>query len=211
MIDIREIQETVAMIHEENLDIRTITMGISLFDCQSDDICRLCERIYDKITKSAEHLTEVSSALERRYGIPIINSRVSVTPISYMAGGIRSEDDCVKLAKTLDRAADTLGINFIGGYSALVQKGATDSALLLIKSIPYALSETSLVCSSVNVASTKAGINMDAVREMGEIIKKNRVSHARQRLNRMCKACRFLKRAGGQPVHGGRFSRRGRG
>ncbi|MCD7782670.1 MAG: PFL family protein [Firmicutes bacterium] len=172
MIDIREIQETVAMIHEENLDIRTITMGISLFDCQSDDICRLCERIYDKITKSAEHLTEVSSALERRYGIPIINSRVSVTPISYMAGGIRSEDDCVKLAKTLDRAADALGINFIGGYSALVQKGATDSALLLIKSIPYALSETSLVCSSVNVASTKAGINMDAVREMGNIIKK---------------------------------------
>ncbi|MCD7788823.1 MAG: PFL family protein [Firmicutes bacterium] len=172
MIDIREIQETVAMIHEENLDIRTITMGISLFDCQSDDICRLCDKIYDKITKSAEHLTEVSAALERRYGIPIINSRVSVTPISYMAGGIRSEDDCVKLAKTLDRAADTLGINFIGGYSALVQKGATDSALLLIKSIPYALSETSLVCSSVNVASTKAGINMDAVREMGNIIKK---------------------------------------
>lgn len=172
MIDISEIQETVAMIHEENLDIRTITMGISLFDCQSDDICRLCDKIYDKITKSAEHLTEASAALERRYGIPIINSRVSVTPISYMAGGIRSEDDCVKLAKTLDRAADTLGINFIGGYSALVQKGATDSALLLIKSIPYALSETSLVCSSVNVASTKAGINMDAVREMGEIIKK---------------------------------------
>ena len=172
MINIGAIRETVNMIREENLDIRTVTMGISLYDCQSDDTGRLADKIYDKITKSAERLTEVTRTLERRYGIPIINSRVSVTPISYMAGGLHSTDDCVKIAKTLDRAADALGINFIGGYSAMVQKGAINSANLLIDSIPEALAETGKVCSSVNVASTKAGINMDAVRRMGEIIKK---------------------------------------
>ena len=171
MLNIGAIRETVNMIREENLDIRTVTMGISLYDCQSDDIGRLTDKIYDKITKSAEHLCEVTRTLERRYGIPIINSRVSVTPISYMAGGLRSVDDCVRIARTLDRAADALGINFIGGYSAMVQKGAIDSAKLLIESIPEALASTGKVCSSVNVASTKAGINMDAVRRMGEIIK----------------------------------------
>ena len=171
MLNVGAIRETVNMIREENLDIRTVTMGISLYDCQSDDIGRLSDKIYDKITKSAEHLCEVTHVLEKRYGIPIINNRVSVTPISYMAGGLRSTDDCVKLAKTLDRAADALGINFIGGYSAMVQKGATDAAKLLIESIPEALSSTEKVCSSVNVASTKAGINMDAVRRMGEVIK----------------------------------------
>ncbi len=171
MLNIKAIKETVNMIREENLDIRTVTMGISLFDCQCDDTDRLCGKIYDKITKSAGRLTSVTRELEKRYGIPIINSRVSVTPISYMAGGIKSVDDCVKIAKTLDRAADELGINFIGGYTALVQKGATDSAKLLIESIPEALSQTGKVCSSVNVASTKAGINMDAVRAMGNVIK----------------------------------------
>ena len=171
MLNVGAIRETVNMIREENLDIRTVTMGISLYDCQSDDINRLADKIYDKITTSAERLYAVSRELEKRYGIPIINSRVSVTPISYMAGGLRSVDDCVLIAKTLDRAADTLGINFIGGYSAMVQKGEIDSARLLIDSIPEALSETEKVCSSVNVASTKAGINMDAVRRMGEIVK----------------------------------------
>lgn len=172
MFNFKAIQETVNMIYEENLDIRTVTMGISLYDCQSDDIGRLCDKIYDKITKSAGKLTSVTAELEKRYGIPIINNRVAVTPISYMAGGLRTTDDCVRIAHTLDKAAKAIGINFIGGYSAMVQKGAIDAATLLIKSIPDALSETELVCSSVNVASTKAGINMDAIAEMGGVIKK---------------------------------------
>ena len=172
MFNFKAIQETVNMIYEENLDIRTVTMGISLYDCQSDDIGRLCDKIYDKITKSAGKLTSVTAELEKRYGIPIINNRVAVTPISYMAGCLRTTDDCVRIARTLDKAAKAIGINFIGGYSAMVQKGAIDAATLLIKSIPDALSETELVCSSVNVASTKAGINMDAIAEMGGVIKK---------------------------------------
>lgn len=172
MFNFKAIQETVNMIYEENLDIRTVTMGISLYDCQSDDIGRLCDKIYDKITKSAGKLTSVTAELEKRYGIPIINNRVAVTPISYMAGCLRTTDDCVRIARTLDKAAKAIGINFIGGYSAMVQKGAIDAVTLLIKSIPEALSETELVCSSVNVASTKAGINMDAIAEMGGVIKK---------------------------------------
>ena len=171
MININDILETINMIKEENLDIRTITMGISLYDCAGDDINVVCDRIYDKITKSAERLVPVGCELESELGIPIINKRVSVTPIS-LVGGKYSPDDYVKIAKTLDRAADTLGINFIGGYSALVQKGFTNNARNLIESIPEALTETGKVCSSVNVASTKAGINMDAVALMGKIIKK---------------------------------------
>ena len=171
MININDILETINMIKEENLDIRTITMGISLYDCAGDDINVVCDRIYDKITHSAERLVSVGCELEGELGIPIINKRVSVTPIS-LVGGRYSSDDYVKIAKTLDRAADTLGINFIGGYSALVQKGFTNNARNLIDSIPEALTETGKVCSSVNVASTKAGINMDAVALMGKIIKK---------------------------------------
>ena len=171
MINISDILETINMIKEENLDIRTITMGISLYDCAGDDIGVVCDRIYDKITRSAERLVPVGCELERELGIPIVNKRVSVTPIS-LVGGKYTPDDYVKIAKTLDRAADTLGINFIGGYSALVQKGFTDNARNLIESIPEALTVTGKVCSSVNVASTKAGINMDAVALMGKIIKK---------------------------------------
>ncbi len=171
MINISDILETINMIKEENLDIRTITMGISLYDCAGDDINVVCDRIYDKITRSAERLVPVGCELERELGIPIVNKRVSVTPIS-LVGGKYTPDDYVKIAKTLDRAADTLGINFIGGYSALVQKGFTDNARNLIESIPEALTVTNKVCSSVNVASTKAGINMDAVALMGKIIKK---------------------------------------
>ncbi len=171
MININDILETINMIKEENLDIRTITMGISLYDCASDDVNIVCDRIYDKITRSAERLVPVGCELEKELGIPIINKRVSVTPIS-LVGGKYSPDDYVKIAKTLDRAADTLGINFIGGYSALVQKGFTNNARNLIESIPEALTVTGKVCSSVNVASTKAGINMDAVALMGKIIKK---------------------------------------
>ena len=159
------------MIKEENLDIRTITMGISLYDCAADGVDTVCDRIYDKITKRAEKLVSVVCDIEKEYGIPIINKRVSVTPIS-LVGGRYSPEDYVKIAATLDRAAHTLGINFIGGYSALVQKGFTDNARNLIISIPEALASTERVCSSVNVASTKAGINMDAVAMMGKIVKR---------------------------------------
>ena len=170
MINTKDILETINMIKDENLDIRTITMGISLYDCAADSVDVACDRIYDKITSSAKDLVRVGCDIEKEYGIPIINKRVSVTPIS-MVGGRYSPEDYVKIAHTLDRAADTLGINFIGGYGALVQKGFTDNARNLIESIPVALAETQRVCSSVNVASTKAGINMDAVALMGRIIK----------------------------------------
>ena len=145
-------------------------MGISLFDCITDDPARTEQKIYDKITTAAKDLVRVCEDLESTYGIPIVNKRVSVTPISYIGAGF-SPDGFVRLAKALDRAAKELGVNFIGGYSALVQKGATKGAEALIESIPEALSQTERVCSSVNVASTKAGINMDAVRKMGEIVK----------------------------------------
>ena len=171
MINTKDILETINMIKEENLDIRTITMGISLYDCASDDVNVVCDRIYDKITSSAKRLVPVGCEIEKELGIPIINKRISVTPIS-LVGGKYSSEDYIKIAKTLDRAADTLGINFIGGYGALVQKGFTNNARNLIESIPVALAETQKVCSSVNVASTKAGINMDAVALMGRIIKK---------------------------------------
>ena len=170
MLNTNDILETVKMISEENLDIRTVTMGISLFDCISDDPARLEAKIYDKITRSAKRLVEVCQGLERKYGIPIVNKRISVTPISLVGAGL-SPDGFVRLAHVLERAACELGVNFVGGYSALVQKGATVGAKNLIESIPEALYETTKVCSSVNVASTKAGINMDAVRRMGEIIK----------------------------------------
>jgi len=158
------------MIRDENLDIRTVTMGISLFDCISDDQTRLEQKIYDKITSSAKDLVKVCEELERTYGIPIVNKRISVTPISYVGAGL-SPEGFVRLAKVLDRAAKDLGVNFIGGYSAHVQKGSIIGADRLVDSIPVALSETERVCSSVNVASTKAGINMDAIGKMGEIIK----------------------------------------
>ncbi len=170
MLNTGDILETIKMISEENLDIRTVTMGISLFDCISDDPARLEAKIYDKITTSAKNLVAVCRDLERTYGIPIVNKRISVTPISLVGAGL-SPDGFVRLAHVLERASRELGVNFIGGYSALVQKGTTKGAAALIESIPQALTETEHICSSVNVASTKAGINMDAVRRMGEIIK----------------------------------------
>ena len=162
MLNTRDILETIKMIREENLDIRTVTMGISLFDCISDDPDRLKAKIYDKITRTAKNLVSVCAELERTYGIPIVNKRISVTPISYVGAGL-SPDGFVDLARTLDRAAKELGVDFVGGYSAHVQKGAILGAKNLIDSIPEALSVTDKVCSSINVASTKAGINMDAV------------------------------------------------
>lgn len=171
MLEINDILETISMIDKQHLDIRTITMGISLFDCVSENADRLCDNIYDKITRLAGNLVKTGEDISKQYGIPIIHKRVSVTPVSLVARAM-SPDDMVKIAKTLDRAADTCGINFIGGYSALVHKGMTAGERSLIESIPQALTETKSVCSSVNVATTKAGINLDAVALMGEIIKK---------------------------------------
>ena len=171
MFNTADILETISMIREENLDIRTITMGISLLDCATDDPKRLCDKIYDKITRTAERIVPVGEAIEKEYGIPIINKRVSVTPISLVGGELKPED-YLEVAKTLDRAAKTLGINFIGGFGALVHKGMTRKDENLLSIIPEALTETDFVCSSVNVATTKAGINMDAVKKMGEIIKR---------------------------------------
>ena len=171
MLNVADILETIGMIREENLDIRTITMGISLLDCVSEDENRLCQKIYDKITRTAEHLVKTGVDIEREYGVPIVNKRVSLTPISLVGGAI-SPEGYLKVAHTLQRAADNLGINFIGGYSALVQKGMTVGDKNLISVIPEALAQTRNVCASVNVASTKAGINMDAIRLMGGAIKR---------------------------------------
>ncbi len=171
MINTADILETINMIRQENLDIRTITMGISLFDCVSDDPKKLCANVYEKIVTKAERLVHTGEEIEKQYGIPIVNKRISVTPVS-LIGGAHGGDVYVEIAKTLDKAAHTLGVNFIGGYSALVEKGFTEGAKRLIDSIPEALSCTERVCSSVNVASTKAGTNMDAVNLMGQIIKR---------------------------------------
>lgn len=168
MLNMTDIMETIKMIQDENLDIRTITMGISLLDCADTDIDRACEKIYNKITSKAKNLIPVGESIEKKYGIPIVNKRISVTPISMLLA--ISGGDPVKYAKTLDRAAKTLGVNFVGGYSALVQKGFAAGDLELIESIPRALSETEFVCSSVNVGATRAGINMDAVAIMGNKI-----------------------------------------
>ena len=171
MINTHDVIETINMIRQENLDIRTITMGISLWDCVSEDTDRLCTKIYDKITKKAERLVSTGANIEKTYGIPIVNKRVSVTPVS-LIGGSCSPDGYIKIAHALQRAADSIGVNFIGGFSALVQKGMTVGAQNMISVIPEALSTTRNICSSVNVASTKAGINMDAIIRMGQVIKR---------------------------------------
>ena len=170
MLNSFDILETIKMISDEHLDIRTITMGISLSDCAAESVKRCAEKIYDKITHRAEHLVEVGNRIEKEYGIPVINKRISVTPIALVAAACAETDD-TPLAEALDRAAQTVGINFIGGFSALVHKGMTESDRRLIESIPSALAATERVCSSVNVATTRAGINMDAVAKMGEIMK----------------------------------------
>lgn len=170
MLTSREILETISMIKEQNLDVRTITLGLSLMDCASPDMKTLCDNIYKKITTVAKDLVKVGEEIEAQYGIPIINKRISVTPISIVAAATKA-DSYVEIAKTLDRAAKEVGVNFIGGFSALVQKGFTDSDLTLIKSLPEAMATTDIVCSSVNIGSTKNGINMDAVKLMGKTIK----------------------------------------
>ena len=172
MINIFEVNETNEMIEKENLDVRTITMGISLIDCITDDLEKLKSNIYEKITSKARNLVPVGKEIEKEFGIPIVNKRISVTPIALVgASACKGPEDYAQIAKTLDEAAAEVGVNFIGGYSALVSKGMTKGEEDLIRSIPLALSQTRLVCSSVNLGSTKTGINMDAVRLMGEIIK----------------------------------------
>ncbi|MCI5858066.1 MAG: PFL family protein [Agathobacter sp.] len=172
MINIGEVLETNAMIEKENLDVRTITLGISLLDCIDSDLDKVNANIYNKITTLAKDLVAVGKDIENNYCIPIVNKRISVTPIALVGGAAcKSPDDFVTIAKTLDRAAKEVGVNFIGGYSALVSKGMTTADENLIRSIPKALSSTELVCSSINVGSTKTGINMDAVKLMGEIVK----------------------------------------
>ncbi|MCC8163790.1 MAG: PFL family protein [Lachnospiraceae bacterium] len=172
MINISEVIETNKMIDQENLDVRTITLGISLLDCIDADLETLKKNIYEKITVTARDLVSTGKAIEAQYGIPIVNKRISVTPIALVGGAAcHTPDDYVEIAKVLDRAAKEVGVNFLGGFSALVSKGITKSDELLMRAIPCALSETERVCSSVNVGSTKTGIDMDAVRLMGEIIR----------------------------------------
>ena len=173
MINIFEVHETNEMIEQENLDVRTITMGINLMDCIDADLDKLNRRIYDKITMRARNLLQVGRDIEREYGIPIVNKRISVTPVALVgSAACRRPEDFAAIAETLDRAATEVGVNFLGGYSALVSKGMTQADELLIRSIPMALARTGRVCSSVNVGSTRTGINMDAVRLMGETIRK---------------------------------------
>lgn len=173
MTNIFEVRETNKMIEENNLDVRTITMGISLLDCCSDSVEKTCQNIYNKITTKAKDLVKVGKEIELDFGVPIVNKRVSVTPVSLIGAACCKEvKDYVEIAKTLDRAADTIGVNFIGGFSALVSKGMTNSDKLLIESIPQSLATTQRVCSSVNVGSTKTGIDMDAVKLIGETIVK---------------------------------------
>ena len=172
MINKDFILETINMIKLYNLDIRTVTMAISLRDCMDSDVDVVCENIYNKITHYAKNLVEYANEFENDYSIPIVNKRISVTPIS-LVGEACKNPDYVKIAKTLDRAAKDVGVNFVGGFSALVEKGMTKGDKLLIESIPEALAQTERLCSSINVASSKAGINMDAVLKMAEIIKKS--------------------------------------
>ena len=173
MINILEVNETINMIEQEQLDVRTITLGISLLDCCDADLDLLNQKIYAKITRLAKDLVQTGKEIELEYGIPIVNKRISVTPVALVAGpACFSIEDCVSVARTLDKAAADTGVNFIGGYSAIVSKGMTRTDELLIRSIPLALSLTERVCSSVNIGSTRTGINMDAVRLMGEIIRK---------------------------------------
>lgn len=172
MLNMFEVIETNDMIDKDLLDVRTITIGISLLDCIDTDLNRLCKNIYDKITNTAKDLVRVGDEISKDFGVPIVNKRISVTPIALVGGSAcKTKEDFVQIAKTLDKAAKDLGVNFLGGYSAIVSKGITEADRLLIESIPQAMNETDFICSSVNLGSTKTGLNMDAVRLMGKIVK----------------------------------------
>ena len=172
MLNMFEVIETNDMIDKDLLDVRTITIGISLLDCIDTDLNKLCKNIYDKITKNAKDLVRVGDEISKDFGVPIVNKRISVTPVALVGGSAcKTKEDFVQIAKTLDKAAKDLGVNFLGGYSAIVSKGITEADRLLIESIPQAMNETDFICSSVNLGSTKTGLNMDAVRLMGKIVK----------------------------------------
>ena len=170
LLNTDEILQTIRMIDQQHLDVRTITMGVSLLSCASSDIKAACTKVYDKITRDAEHLVSVGEGIEKEFGIPIVNKRISVTPIA-LVGAAANTEDYAPFAQAMDRAAKTCGVDFIGGFSALVQKGMTDADRILIRSIPEALATTDIVCSSVNIGSTRAGIDMDAVALMGSTVK----------------------------------------
>jgi hypothetical protein len=200
-----EILETIRMFQEQHLDVRTITMGISLFDCATSSSDLTCRRIYEKICRKAEHLVRTGEDISREYGIPIINKRIAVTPISFVAASGET-NDYTCYARALDRAAATVGVNFIGGFSALVHKGFTTSDRNLLAAIPQALAETELVCSSVNVATTRTGINMDAVRQMGEIIKQTALLTADRDAYGCCKLVVFANAPEDNPFMAGAFT-----
>ena len=193
-INADDILETLLMIHDENLDVRTVTMGINLLDCADSNSSAACDKVYEKIVRHAENLVPVCERIAMEYGIPIVNKRVAVTPVALLLA-CAPDADPFDYAKALDRAADTVGINFIGGYSALVHKGFAAGDVRLIKSIPQALSETGKVCSSVNIGTTKSGINMDAVAMMGEIILDTAKKNRRSQLHRRGEAGSLLQRA----------------
>ena len=203
MLNMTDIMETITMIQDENLDIRTITMGISLVDCCDSDIKKSCDKVYEKITRCAKDLVATGEAIEQKYGIPIINKRISVTPISMLVGV--SGGDPVEYALTLDKAAKATGVNFIGGFSALVQKGFAPGDRELIASIPRALAATELVCSSVNVGSTRAGINMDAVAMMGNVIKETAEKTAADQCMGAAKLVVFCNAVEDNPFMAGAF------
>ncbi len=204
MITVDDIMETNRMITENKLDVRTITMGISLRGCAHPNIKQFCDNIYDRITTAAEFLVKTGEDIEAEYGIPIIHKRVSVTPIAIAAEACKT-DSYVPVAETLDKAAKAVGVNFIGGFSALVEKGFTNGDRILLQSIPQALASTDLVCSSVNLASTKAGINMDCVREMGDIIKRTaELTRDRQAIG-CAKLVVFANAPGDNPFMAGAF------
>jgi uncharacterized protein (UPF0210 family) len=206
MINIREVSETNDMIEKENLDVRTITMGISLLDCIDSDLDKLCENIHNKIYNSAKDLVATGEQISKEFGIPIVNKRISITPIAIVGGAAcKTSDDFVKIAKTLDKVAHEVGVNFIGGYSALVSKGMTKADELLIRSIPQALSQTELICSSVNVGSTKTGINMDAVRLMGEVVLETAKASEHIEVNGCAKLVVFCNAPDDNPFMAGAF------
>lgn len=204
MITVEDILETNRMITENKLDVRTITMGISLRDCAHPNLQEFCRNVYDKITKSAEFLVKTGEDIETEYGVPIINKRISVTPIAIAAEACKT-DNFVPVAETLDKAAKEVGVNFIGGFGALVEKGFTNGDKILIESIPQAMASTDLVCGSINLASTKAGINMDCVREVGEIIKRTaELTRDRQAIG-CAKLVIFANAPGDNPFMAGAF------
>ncbi len=204
MITVDDIRETNDMITENKLDVRTITMGISLRDCAHPNIDKFCQNVYDKITKSAEFLVKTGEDIEAEYGIPIIHKRVSVTPIAIAADACKT-DSYVPVAEAMDKAAKEVGVNFIGGFSALVEKGFAHGDRILINSIPQALASTDLVCSSVNLGSTKTGINMDCVREMGEVVKRTAELTRDQQALGCAKLVVFCNAPGDNPFMAGAF------